>query len=124
MSRAITAIFATRAAAERARDSIVALGVAPDAVLVRGGEDREGGADHGFWRNLFETFIPHSEHPSYLEGMRAGSFVVAAEVPEAQVAAVERLLDDQGSCVAGGAGCAVGSTMGSRVRSYGRSRQG
>ena len=40
-----------------------------------------------FWRNLFEIFIPHSEHPTYLEGMRAGSFVVAAQVPEAQAAA-------------------------------------
>jgi hypothetical protein len=123
MSRAITAIFASRAAAERARDSIVALGVAPDAVLVRGGEDREASANQGFWRNLFESFIPHSEHPTYLEGMRAGSFVLAAQVSDAQADAVERILDDLGSCVAGGAGCAVGTAAGSRVRSYGRSRQ-
>jgi hypothetical protein len=124
MSRAITAIFASRAAAERARDGIVALGVAPDAVRVQGGEDREAGVHHGFWRNLFDSFIPHSEHPTYLEGMRAGSFVLAAQVSDTQAEAVERLLDDQGSCVAGGAGCAVGTAASSRVRSYGRSRQG
>ncbi|WP_027134570.1 hypothetical protein [Geminicoccus roseus] len=147
MTQVMTAVYDTRGAAEAAHGGLRAMGIAEQEILLRSAEEQgqtpdtsAGSGPTGFWRNLFEIFIPQSEHPTYLEGMRRGAFMVAVQVPDGREHEVEQLLeshdpinldeDDQAShpaaegAVAGMGGASVAGTAGTggkarrRVRNY------
>lgn len=96
MAQAMTAVYDTLGAAETARDGLLAMNIPEADICLRGtggNPDPVDPATGGFWRNLFDIFIPQSEHPTYLEGMRRGKFMVAVQVPEGREAAAERVLE-------------------------------
>jgi hypothetical protein len=100
MSQAMTAVYETRGAAESARDGLLAIGIPERDILIRGAGDPDrsaasesGSGEHGFWENLFELFIPRSEHPTYLEGLRRGAFMVGVQVPDGRERDAEKVLE-------------------------------
>jgi hypothetical protein len=103
MTQAMTAVYETRAAAEAARNGLLALRIPVENILIRGAGNSEpapgsgtGSGEHGFWRNLFESFIPKSEHPTYLEGMRRGAMMVGVQVPNGLEDQAEHVLESCG----------------------------
>ena len=97
MSQTMTAIYNTRSSAEEARDDLLKLKIPPqDISLHAGGEPagaaESGSGDRGFLQNLFELFVPQDEHPTYLEHMRRGGYLVAARVPDGLISDAEDIL--------------------------------
>ena len=85
-SRMITAFFDTRAEAESASQSLVALGVRAHQIQITDGasEQDASGAAHstgmGFWDSLKSMFLPAEDHHSYAEGLQRGGYLLSAEV--------------------------------------------
>jgi hypothetical protein len=81
----LTALFDTRGAAETARNSLIALSIASDAIVIRGAEaGTEAGSDanRGFWATLSDLFLPAADHHTYAEGVRRGGYLLSASVPD------------------------------------------
>jgi hypothetical protein len=105
--RTLTAMYDTRGAAETARDQLIELGVAVDAVAIRGVEGGETAAsstpaaeDRGFWASLSDLFMPDEDRHTYAEGLnrqRSGpgqsrQIGVWRALPGEEVAAILNLL--------------------------------
>ena len=76
--RTLTAMYDTRGAAETARDELVGLGIAPDAITIRGTEadratPRPLDEDKGFWASLADFFVPDEDRHTYAEGVRVAA---------------------------------------------------
>lgn len=109
MSRMITAMFDTRAEADAAADHLVReVGLHRSAVQVHGGEADAGAArtpasaaaganDVTFWSALRDLFVPDEDRPTYAEGLRRGSFLVTAEVEDAQLERAMDVLESHGA---------------------------
>jgi uncharacterized protein (TIGR02271 family) len=87
--RTLTAMYDTRGAAETARDQLIELGVAVDAVAIRGVEGGETAAssttaaeDRGFWASLSDLFMPDEDRHTYAEGLNRGGYLLSARVPD------------------------------------------
>ena len=79
--RTLTAMYDTRGAAETARDQLIELGVAVDAVAIRGVEGGETAApsttaaeDRGLWASLSDLFMPDEDRHTYAEGLERGGY--------------------------------------------------
>lgn len=83
MTRTITGLFDTRAAAEatvahlRRHD-----GIPPDRIRMHGEDTATGTDDQGLWASLKSLFLPEEDRAAYSEGIRRGGVVVSAEVGE------------------------------------------
>ena len=87
--RTLTAMYDTRGAAETAHDQLIELGVAVDAVAIRGVEGGETAApsttaaeDRGFWASLSDLFMPDEDRHTYAEGLKRGGYLLSARVPD------------------------------------------
>ena len=85
--RNLTAMYDTQGAAGSARDELIGAGVAPEAISIHGMEDGATLADNeaagqGFWASLANLFMPDEDRYTYTEGLRRGSFMLSARVPE------------------------------------------
>jgi uncharacterized protein (TIGR02271 family) len=83
----LTALYDTQGAAAAVRNELVRLGVPGSRVTVQG-NDSAGTAgsasdeDHGFWDSLKDVFMPEEDRHTYAEGLRRGSYLLTARVPE------------------------------------------
>src|SRR5438309_1766632 len=102
-SRAITAMFDSRSAADAAVKRLLENGFAQNDVrLVPGyekdtdvGETRHG--DQGFWSSLSDFFFPEEDRHSYAEGLSRGNFLVSVNTTEANHDRALDILDDEGT---------------------------
>ena len=86
-NRNLTAMYDTRGAAEIARDELIGAGVAPEAISIHGTEEGAAASDNetagqGFWASLANLFMPDEDRYTYTEGLKRGSFMLSALVPE------------------------------------------
>ncbi len=90
MMRTITAMFESRAEAERAREALMGLGLNASQINMHPA-DEVGGAttahtsvreDRGFMSSLANLFMPDEDRHTYSEGMRRGHVMISAEVEE------------------------------------------
>jgi hypothetical protein len=102
-SRMIAAFFDTRETAQRASDSLTALGLRPHQIQITDGASDPDGADApqraemGIWGSLKSMFLPAEDHHGYAEGLRRGGYLLSADVdPELYDRAVE-VVDSSGA---------------------------
>ena len=97
--RNLTAMYDTRGAAESARDQLLGIGLAHDAIAIHG---TDAGAtppadaapeDQGFWASLANFFMPDEDRHTYAEGLRRGSYMLSARVPEGLEEAAMHVLE-------------------------------
>lgn len=94
----LTAMYDTRGAAESARDQLLGIGVADEAISIRGTDGgtalpdtaTEGG---GFWAGLADLFMPSEDRHTYAEGLDRGSYLLSARVPDILEAAAADILE-------------------------------
>jgi uncharacterized protein (TIGR02271 family) len=96
-ARKIVAVFDTHEAAERARDSLVDLGLEADRISI---SDRDSSefrtetkeARGGFWAHVKALFMPDSDRETIEESMRRGGCVLMATVDDTRAdEAISRL---------------------------------
>ena len=105
-TRTVTAMFNSRAEAERAAQELVSqLGV--DRAMVR--TSPEAGAtdtgysqtqpyqETGFFASLKSLFVPDEDRYAYAEGLRRGSVLVSAQIDESQVDRAADVLEHAGA---------------------------
>jgi len=107
MTRMITAMFDTRAEADAAADHLVReAGLHRSAVQIHGGGAGAGTTraraaatadDTSFWGALRDLFVPDEDRPTYDEGLRRGSFLVTAEVEDAEMERAMDVLESHGA---------------------------
>ena len=100
--RAITALFDTRAAAEKAKADVLAAGLSADAVTITEGQTAgaTGAAakqDEGFWGSLKNLFAPEEDRYAYAEGLRRGGFLLTAYTSEADYGRMIDIIDKDGA---------------------------
>ena len=86
-NRNLTAMYDSRGAAEIARDELIGAGVVPEAISIHGTEEGPAASDNetagqGFWASLANLFMPDEDRYTYTEGLKRGSFMLSARVPE------------------------------------------
>lgn len=105
MMRTITALFDSRAEAERAVDALVAqVGVDRDRVTVHAQEASGTTAttatrheDKGFWASLGDLFMPDEDRYAYSEGIRRGGILVTAQVEDSHTDRAMDVLEEHGA---------------------------
>ena len=86
--RTLTAMYDTRGLAESARDQLVGIGVARDAITIHGTEAGTAASsdgvteDKGFWASLANLFMPDEDRHTYTEGLKRGGYLLSARVPD------------------------------------------
>ena len=84
--RTLTAMYDTRGAAETARDQLVGIGVAHEAISIHGTDGEPDTAvtaeSQGFWASLVDLFMPDEDRHTYTEGLNRGGYLLSARVPE------------------------------------------
>jgi uncharacterized protein (TIGR02271 family) len=104
-TRTITALFDSRAEAERAVQALVSeAGLDRSAVRVEAGAEGAGGTttgaageDKGFFASLRDMFIPDEDRYSYAEGVRRGGVMVSAQVDDARLDTAADVLERHGA---------------------------
>lgn len=106
MTRIVTALFATRAAAEHARDLLRATGI-PDARLGLHADPsaapQQPATPHapggeGWLPALLDTlFLPEADFAAHREALRRGGVVLSAQVADADAAAVAHAMEAAGA---------------------------
>lgn len=105
-TKTITAMFTTRADAERAASDLVSqLGVSQSSVRVSPGASTvDTGYDAsqpyketGFFASLKELFVPDEDRYAYAEGMRRGSVLLNASVEEGKLEQAADVLERAGA---------------------------
>jgi uncharacterized protein (TIGR02271 family) len=93
-------MYDTRGAAETARDQLIELGVAEDAMSIRGVDGGEtaasstiAGEDRGFWASLSDLFMPVEDRHTYAEGLKRGGYLLSARVPDGLQEAAADILE-------------------------------
>ena len=89
--RTITALFASREAAERARTQLSQLALPVDAVQII---EQDGGMTtaatsttdhgHGLWARIKDMFVPDEDRELYAEGVRRGQYLLYARAEESE----------------------------------------
>jgi hypothetical protein len=95
MKRTVTALYETRAQAERVKDALVAANLGDD-VQIRDDTDKADDAapehrDFGTW--LSHLLGDHHDHHIYAEGVRRGHFMLSAKVDELSETRAAEILD-------------------------------
>lgn len=99
----VTAMFDSRAAAQKAIDDLVGAGISQERIrLVEGGPEpvetqAEPSQDKGFWANLTDLFMPEEDRHSYGEGLRRGGFLLAVRSDSPSHERILDILDREGS---------------------------
>lgn len=104
-TRTITAMFDSRAEAERAVQALASeTGLDRSAVRIDSGPDAGGNAaatsfheDKGFFASLKDLFVPDEDRHSYVEGMRRGGALVSAQVDDARIDRAMDVLEQNGA---------------------------
>lgn len=99
-SRAVTAFFDSKPAADKAKTDLIAAGLSPDAISVAGGDTLTTDApvdNGGFWHALKEFFMPDEDRYSYAEGLRRGGYALSVWTDEAQYDRALDILDADGA---------------------------
>ena len=105
-TRTVTAMFNSRAEADRAAQQIVndlrvdraAVRVLPEANTTDVGYDpARPYQETGFWASLKDLFLPDEDRYGYAEGMRRGGIIVASTVDEGQVDRASDILEHAGA---------------------------
>ncbi len=103
-TRLVSAMFDSRDHAEKARQDLIAAGIAGDAIVIAGaGTDgrpgNAGGAEprEGFWETLKELFMPDEDRYSFAEGMRRGGVTISVKTDTATHDRVIDILDRDGA---------------------------
>ena len=96
--RTLTAMYDTSGAAESARDQLVGIGVAREAISIHGTEGEAIGSSPtteptGFWASLADLFMPDEDRHTYSEGLRRGSYLLSARVSDELEAAAADILE-------------------------------
>ena len=94
--RTLTAMYDTSGAAESARDQLVGIGVAPEAISIHGAAGEAAAVDaepQGFWASLVDLFMPDEDRHAYSEGLRRGGYLLSAQVPDHLEATAADLLE-------------------------------
>jgi hypothetical protein len=92
MNRTVSALYETRADAERALEALRAHNLAEHAEI----HDREGSdseAGHGAQGRLRHLFGGHKDHHTYGEGLRRGHVLLTARVDDTQETRAAELMD-------------------------------
>ena len=100
--RAITALFDTRAAAEKAKTDVLAAGLSADAVTITEGQTRGVASttakpDEGFWGSLKNLFAPEEDRHAYAEGLRRGGYLLTAYTSDADYERMIDIIDKDGA---------------------------
>lgn len=100
--RAVTALFDTRAAAEKVKADLVAKGLPASAVTITEGEAKgttgtAAPTDEGFWGTLKNLFAPEEDRYAYAEGLRRGGFLLTAYATDATYDQVLHIIDSEGA---------------------------
>ena len=103
--RVVTAFFDTRAAAEKAKVEVLALGLGQDTVTITEGRSATGqtgaagtaDAGEGFWGSLKNIFAPEDDKHAYAEALHRGGFLLTAHTGEADYDRVIHILDSEGA---------------------------
>ncbi|MGK7869716.1 YsnF/AvaK domain-containing protein [Falsiroseomonas sp. E2-1-a20] len=97
MQRTLTAMFDTRAEAERAAETLRGLGLGAENIRMHQAEagSGQGGTvatsaadrreDRGFFGAIADLFMPDDDRATYSEGLRRGSTLLLAEVDEGRM---------------------------------------
>lgn len=97
--RNLTAMYDTQGAAESARDHLVGIGLAHDAISIHGTDSGAptpadtAGEEQGFWASLANLFMPDEDRHTYAEGLRRGSYMLSARVPDGLEEAAAHVLE-------------------------------
>lgn len=106
MTRTVTAMFSSRAEADRAAQQLAselrldraAVRVLPEAGITDVGYDAaQPYRETGFFAALRDLFLPDEDRYGYAEGMRRGGIIVAATVDESQVERASDILENAGA---------------------------
>lgn len=101
-SRALTAFFDTKGAAEQAVSDIEAAGIPRhDVTMVEGGTGAAGATPasthEGFLASLKDMFMPEEDRYSYAEGLRRGGYLVSVKAGQVDMDRVLDILDRDGA---------------------------
>ena len=95
-TRTITAMFNSRAEAERAVQALASqAGIGRDAVNIGSGSQAK--EQEGFLSSLKSLFVPDEDRDGYAEGMRRGGAVVTAQVEESRLDGAMDVLEQHGA---------------------------
>jgi uncharacterized protein (TIGR02271 family) len=95
-TRTITAMFNSRAEAERAIQALASQpGIDRDAVHL--GSGSQANEQEGFLSSLKSLFVPDEDRSSYAEGMRRGGALVTAQVEETHLDGAMDVLEQHGA---------------------------
>lgn len=96
----LTALFDSRAYADRAIERLKAAGIR-DVRLLPGYEASEDAAttldQSGFWAKLEDWFFPDDDRATYAEGLQRGGFLVSVDVDRERYDTAHEILDDDGT---------------------------
>ena len=100
--RAVTALFDTRAAAEKAKADVMTAGVPADAASITEGQTTgttgtTAKHEEGFWGSLKNLFAPEEDRYAYAEGLRRGGFLLTVYTSEADYDRVISIIDADGA---------------------------
>jgi hypothetical protein len=105
MARIVTALYENRAAAERAKKALRALGVPANHIVLHEesrhrttpATDDAIGGEPGLPSLLDAFFLPPDDYAAHQEAMRRGGVVVSARVKASEAPAIRRALDEAGA---------------------------
>ncbi len=102
----VTAFFDTKAAAEKAKVEVLALGLGEDTVSITEGQGSTGytgqrstvgTTNEGFWGSLKNVFAPEEDKHAYAEGLQRGGYLLTVHTSEAHYDRVLHILDHEGA---------------------------
>ena len=105
-TRTLTAMFSTRAEAERAGQALVSelhldramIRTSPEGdVAATGAAAMDPDADKGFFASLKDLFLPEEDRYVYAEGVRRGSVLLTVQVDENQVDRASDIMEREGA---------------------------
>ncbi len=100
--RVVTALFDTRAAAEKAKVDVVAAGVPAHDVTITGGAatgttGKVASGGTGFWDSLKNIFAPEEDKYVYEEGLKRGGVLLTVHTSEANYDRILHIVDAEGA---------------------------
>ena len=105
-TRTLTAMFNTRAEAEKAGQMLAsqlrldgsAIRVSPGAGVTEAGYDKSSPyAEKGFFGSIKDMFLPEEDRYAYAEGMRRGAVLLNTKVDESQIDRASDILERAGA---------------------------
>ena len=99
-TRSVHALFDDQAEADKARQDLIAAGIAHDAITVHsnGGIDvSEPQPEPGFWERMISLFVPDDDRQSFAEGVRRGGVAIEVRTDTANYDRVVDILDRDGA---------------------------